>query len=360
MKSKIFLNSAVCAIALTGSVNAAEPTPVRSAHAEPVQGVAELTTIGRTAPAQEARLFSRATGIITECKVDIGDRVKSGDVLAVIEAPEIAHQIAGAKAKVAQMTARAELASALLKRTESLTANNAVSKQDLDERLATTKTAEADRLAAEAELQGFEEMDRFLTIRAPFDGTITARKIDRGAYVNGDPTNAESWLFSIARLNELRMVLFVPPTTALQIKKDQEAEVIFTDIPGKSFTAKVSRSSSLIEADSGTMRVELLLPNAEFAVPAGLSGIAKIKAPSISSNLLVPSNAVAIRDGVPQIALVEDGKVKFSKVHAGRTLGPKVEIISGIPENGEVILSPNALLRDGDPVAATPLVTAKK
>jgi RND family efflux transporter MFP subunit len=360
MNSKFLLHSTVLALVTTSTLHAAEPTPVRSAHAETAKGTTELTAIGRTAPAQEARLFSRATGLIRECKVDIGDRVKSGDVLAVIEAPEIAHQIAGAKAKVAQMTARAELAAALLKRTESLTANDAVSQQDLDERIATTKTAEADRLAAEAELQGFEEMDRFLTIRAPFDGTITARKIDRGAYVNGDPTNAESWLFSIARLNELRMVLFVPPTTALQIQNDQEAEVLFTDIPGKTFPAKVSRSSSLIEADSGTMRVELLLPNADFSVPAGLSGIAKIKAPSISSTLLVPSNAVAVRNGVSQIALVENEKVKFTPVQVGRTLGPKVEILSGIPENSEVILSPNALLRDGDPVAATPLATAKK
>jgi RND family efflux transporter MFP subunit len=360
MKSKFPLIATLCALALTPALEAADVPSVRTAKALPAAGVSELSALGRTAPAQQAHLFSRATGTIAESKADIGDRVKSGDVLAVIEAPEIAHKIAAARAKIAQLTARSELAHALLKRAESLAGDDAISAEELDERRSATQAAEADLLAAAAELSGFEETEGFLTIRAPFDGTIIARRIDRGDHVNGDTASPDAWLFHIARLNELRMVLHVPPGTALQIRNEQQADVQFSDIPGKTFAARVSRFSSLIEEQTGTMQVELTLPNADFAVPAGLSGTAKIKAESPTTALLIPSNAVATRDGVSQVALVEDGKVKFSVVKAGRTLGPKIEILSGLKPGGEVILSPNALLRDGDAVDAVPMAEVKK
>lgn len=351
---------ALIAAALSAPLLAEDAIKVRTVNPEPAPADTVLKATGRTAPAQEATLFARATGTVMELKVDIGDRVKEGDVLAVISAPEIPHEIDAARARVEQMKARQELASLLLSRGETLAESNAFSKETLDERRSTTKTAAADLLAAEAELSRLEELQRFLTIRAPFRGTITARRVDVGDHINGDPSSAEAWLFQIARLNELRMVLHVPPSTALQIKNGEEAGVSFVDLPGRDFTGKVTRSSGLIDSTSGTMRVELMLPNDEFTLPAGLSGIASIKAKTLSSVLMVPSNAIATREGIPNLALVESGKVKFYPVKPGRTLGPKVEVLSGIAAGGQVILSPNALLRDGDSVDASPMTTAKK
>lgn len=353
---RILLTTACLAL----PVFAEEPVKVRTAEPEASPAETLLKATGRTAPAQEASLFARATGTISELKVDIGDRVEEGDVLAVISAPEIPHQIDAAKARVEQMKARRELAAALLQRAETLAESNAFSRETLDERRSSTKTAAADLLAAEAELSGLEELQRFLVIRAPFKGTITARRIDVGDHINGDASSADAWLFQIARLNELRMILHVPPATALQIKNGEDAQVAFADLPGKDFTGKVTRSSGLIDSSSGTMRVELLLPNSDFTLPAGLSGIASINAKTLSSVLMVPSNAIATRNGITNLAVVEDGKVKFHPVKAGRTLGPKIEVLSGIEPGGKVILSPNALLRDGDPVDASPMTTAKK
>lgn len=350
------------AVATIGTASAAETAPVdvKTAHPAAPEAATFLQTIGRTAPAKQAALFSRATGIVSECRVDIGDRVKEGDVLAVIAAPEIAHQIAAARARVEQMKARLDLASVLLTRGESLAASNAFSKETLDERRSTTKTAEADVAAAEAELSTLIEMQNFLTIRAPFDGTITGRRIDRGDHVVRDQSGEDAWLFNIAQLKELRMVLFVPPATALQIRNGEPADITFTELPGRLFAAKVSRSSGLIDPSSGTMQVELTLPNEDFTLPAGLSGIARIQARSGPSVLMIPSNALATRDGIPNVALVENGKVKFQAVKPGRTMGPKIEVLSGLTAEGEVILSPNSLLRDGDPVKATPMASAKK
>ncbi|MBK1881946.1 efflux RND transporter periplasmic adaptor subunit [Luteolibacter pohnpeiensis] len=338
----------------------AAPTPVRVTHPAPADSLTAIRAIGRTAPAEQARLFSRATGIISERPVDIGDRVKAGQVLAVIDAPEIAHQIAAAEAQVQQTKARAELADALLKRSESLAKNSAVSQETIDERLATTKTAEADKLAAEAALATLQEQQRFLTIRAPFDGIITARQIDRGDHVNGDPSSLDAWLFQIARIDELRMILSVPPPGALHVKKGQTAEVEFADIPGKIFNATVARTNSLIDSASGTMQVELALPNPDLALPAGLSGDARIKNDSASAVLMVPSNAIATRDGVSQVAVAKSGKVSFVSVALGRTLGNQVEIFSGLTPSDDVIVSPNSLLQSGDAVAANPLATPAK
>src|SRR5690606_28034677 len=154
-------------------------------------------------------------------------------------------------------------------------------------------------------------------------------------------------------LKELRMVLHVPPSTALRIRNGDEAEVRFSDIPGRSFPGTVSRSSGLVEAESGTMQVELTLPHGDFALPAGLSGLADIKSKGATAVLMVPANSIATRNGIPNVALVEHGKVKFRPVHPGRTLGPQIEIRSGLTADLPVILSPNSLLRDGDPVNAT-------
>jgi RND family efflux transporter MFP subunit len=348
------------ALSAIQSATAQQPTEVRTANPAAPEGEIVLQTTGRTAPAKQARLFSRATGIISERRVDIGDRVKEGDVLAVIAAPEILHGIDAAKAKVEQMKARKELARALLSRGESLAASNAFSKETLDERRSTTKTSEADVLAAEADLRSLEEMQRFLTIRAPFDGTITARRVDVGDHVIGDQASENAWLFDIAQLKELRMVLFVPPATALRIKNGEEASVHFSDLPGREFSAKVSRSSGMIDTTSGTMQVELTLPNADFALPAGLSGIAKIKSQTATAVLMIPSNAVTNRDGIPNVALVENGKVKFQAIKPGRTMGPKIEILSGLTADRQIIVSPNSLLREGDPVNATPIAVSTK
>lgn len=357
---KTSVASLLLAIAAFHYATAQQPTEVRTAQPAAPEGEVVLHATGRTAPAKQARLFSRATGIISERRVDIGDRVKEGDILAVISAPEIPHEIDAAKAKVEQMKARQELAAALLSRGESLAASNAFSKETLDERRSTTKTAEADVLAAEADLRTLEEMQRFLTIRAPFDGTITARRVDAGDHVIGDQASENAWLFDIAQLKELRMVLFVPPSTALRIHNGEEADVHFSDIPNHVFSGKVSRSSGLIDATSGTMQVELTLPNPDFILPAGLSGIAKIKSQAATAVLMIPSNAVANREGVPNVAVVENGKVKFQVIKPGRTIGPEIEILSGLTSEGQVIISPNSLLQDGDPVNATPMVAVKK
>ena len=340
---------------LTGIAPAADAPVVRTAIARQAPAAAAISAIGRTVPIEQAFLFSRGTGTVAECKVDIGDRVSAGEVLAVIDAPELAHQIAAAEARIDLLDARAGLAAMLAERGEPLAATKAISSEDLDQRRTNARTSAAELAIARAELAELRQREDFLTIRAPFDGTITARRIDRGDHINGDTNSADAWLFHLARLTELRMVLHVPPDAALKIRTGGEALLRFPDMPGRELNAVVSRSSHLIDPRSGTMQVELTFPNPELEIPAGLSGNASFQAEGSSSRLIIPSNAVAIRGGSPNVAIVRNGSIRFQDVKTGRTLGASIEILGGLNAGDEVVISPNSQLRDGDTVSPDPL-----
>ncbi len=314
---------------------------------ERVAAAETLRLPARTQPIEEAEIFSRATGIVGERKVDIGDRVKAGEVLAVINAPEIQRRVERAQAAVAQAEARAALARSALVRARSLARDRVVAAETLDEREAAAKTAEADLQAAQAELHGEEEQQNFLTIRAPFDGIVAARRVDRGDHLRGDQSEPGRGLFQLVRLEELRVEVDAPPAAALRLRPGQVARVEFRELPGQSFAARVTRASGVIDRASGTMRFELSLPNVDLAIPAGLTGLATIEIPPAPGLVQVPTNAVFVRDGRSHVAKVQDGHVAFAPVETGRNLGAKIEILSGVSPDDRLILSPNALLQDG-------------
>lgn len=310
---------------------------------------------GRTEPAEQATIFSRSTGVIHERKVDIGDKVKEGDVLAVIDAPEIDRQIEVAQATIEQAEARAKVARTVASRSEGLLREKAVSREATEQSTATADELDASVRASKAELGRLKELQSFATIKAPFDSTVSARKVDRGDHVNGDPSSADAWLFQLVRINELRVVVQASPDLALRVEPGREGKVRFQELPGKVFTAKVTRTSRSIENVSGTMRVELLLKNEDRALPAGLTGTVSFDIEPGAGTFLVPNNTLIVRGGKASVASVVDGKVKMVSVAQGRNLGESVEVSSEGLGNAPLIVSPNALLREGDEVDAVPL-----
>ncbi len=314
------------------------------------EGGTTIRLPARTAPAEQASIFSRATGVISERRVDIGDTVKAGDILAVIDAPEIDRQIERARAGVAQAEANAALSRVALTRARAMAKNNVIAAEELDEREAGGKTAAADLLAAQAELNRLLDVQSFQTLRAPFDGVVSGRQVDRGDHVRGDQFQPEEWLFQLVRIDELRVELDAPPSAALQLRPGQAGTVTFSELPGRSFSATVTRASRVIDTESGTMRVEMLLPNEGNVLPAGLSGIATITADATAAALQIPTNALLVRDGRNMVAKVQAGKIAFLPVQVGRNLGTKIEILSGLSPDDNLILSPNALLTEGQSV----------
>ncbi len=328
------------------------PRTVRTVRPEAADGTAPLTLAGRTAPAEQALIASRASGFVAERRVDIGDRVKAGDVLVVIEAPEVEQELARARAAIDQMKARLALANATLERGESLVGKGHVSVQTLDERRAAKMVADADLAAALAEVKRLEEVQSFQTVRAPFDGVVVARQVERGDRVSAEASQQGSYLLRVAHMDTLRVEIDVPQSYALSVAPGIEAKVSFAELPGQILTARVERVSDLIDPASNTMRAELLMANAGTRIPSGLSGQVVLDLPLAAGAVTVPTNTLITRAGRQMVATADaEDRVALKPVVVAKDLGERVVLSSGVTADDRVIVSPNALLRPGDPVA---------
>jgi multidrug efflux system membrane fusion protein len=316
---------------------------VRVVRPEPAAGSFTLTLSGRTAPAEQAYISSRASGVVSERRVDIGDRVSAGDILLVIEAPEVAQELLRARAAVDQMKARLVLATVTLDRAASLVGKGHVSEQTVDERLAAKVAAQADLSSAEAEVKRLEEVVSFQTVKAPFAGTVVARQVERGDKVSADQNQQGGYLLRIARLDDLRIEIDVPQSSALDIKAGSGAHIVFAELPGERLAARVVRSSGLIDPASSTMRAELLMANPGNRIPAGLNGQVMIEVGHGPQAVTVPTNTLFTREGRQVVATVgDDDKVAFKAVTVTRDLGERVVISAGLAAQDRVIVSPNA------------------
>ncbi|MCU0796453.1 MAG: efflux RND transporter periplasmic adaptor subunit [Akkermansiaceae bacterium] len=338
---------------LISSLAAQGPATVRTVNPTAATEAQSYDLPGRTEPFEQAHLFSRATGVVKERFVDIGDRVKQDEVLAEIEVPELVHQRDQARAIADQAIARAETARLAAERAASLLDTKAISLEESEQRASAEAEAGAAARAAEAEVRRLDALIGFATLRAPFPATIAARRIDRGDFLRGNGSGIEEWAFHLVRLDKLRFAVAGTPDIALRVEPGTPAVVEFPEFPGRSFPAKVSRSSDLFDPASGTMRVELLLENPDFELPAGLSGSAVFKLDPAPGTWLVPTNTLILRDGKSMVGLVKDGKFTLIDVLPGRNLGDRMEMVStGLAADSAVIVSPNGMLVPGQEVVA--------
>lgn len=330
------------------------PAPiVRTVAPAPANGTSHYALPGRTEPVEAARVFTRATGIVQKRGFDIGDRVQAGDPLAVIDVPDLDRAVEAASATLEQAEVRAANAGTLAKRATDLLANHTVSQEEYDERAANANAADAAVRVAKAELARLQEQQKFAVVRAPFDAIVTARNFDRGDRVRGDSATSEGWLYHLARIDTLRFVTAATPDIALRLRTGSPAVVRFNEFPGRTFPATVAHLSRVFDTASGTMRAELLLDNANLALPAGLTGTVVFDLPPAKGTWRVPTNTLVLRAGQTLVATVgkDDSRVAFLEVLPGRNLGPAVEVTSAaLAADTAIITNPNAMLRAGDTV----------
>ncbi len=339
---------------------AQEKPTVRTVKPAPATAAGNYEIPGRTEPLESATIFTRATGIVSERKFDIGDAVKAGEVLAVIATPELDQEVIAARATVEQADARAKSSRTFSDRSAGLYASRAVSREESEQRGANADEAEAAMREAKANVSRLEEQQKFGTVTAPFDGIISARNFDRGDRMRGDASTQEGWLYRLVRLDTLRFVVNATPDLAMRLSKESEAKVRFNELPGKIFTAKVSRSSKVFDMANGTMRAELLIENKEMLLPAGLTGTAAFTLQPPAGTFLLPVNTFLVKQGRTMVATVQDGKVHFVDAASGRNTGTSLEVTSAAlqPET-PVIVNPNALLKEGDAVEVAAPEAAK-
>ncbi len=348
----------------------------------------ELTIPGTTMAYTEAYIYARASGYVTKRLVDIGDRVRAGQLLATIDAPDLDKQVAQARSalqesqsNLAQMEAQLHLGSLTWNRYKVLVAKGVLSRQEGDQQEANYRVAEANVAAARNTIQGNRENLERLTVlqayeqvRAPFDGVITARNIDVGALIgaqgSGLGTSSSSTpgttqagvqgnnegasgslsssanpatggaqggeMFAIADTNRLRILVSAPEVYAPDIHVGQRAVLSFEEMPNEKYEGRVTRTSASIDPNTRTLLVEVQVKNPARRLLPGMYAVVQFVDVKAKPPLVIPGEAIVIRDGKPAVALVRDNVIHFCSISIGRDYGTESEIVSGLKE-GDVI-----------------------
>lgn len=296
----------------------------------------------------EAPIFARVSGYLKRWDVDIGARVKAGQLLAEIDTPELYQQLEQAKADLVSAKSNEKLAEITAQRWKNLRATDSVSQQEADQKAGDLAAKTAAVAAAQANVNRYQTLESFKRITAPFDGIVTARKTDIGALINaGSGTGVE--LFSVADVHKLRVFARVPQIYASRIKIDMSAVLMVPEHPGKTFPAVLKRTSGAISATSGTLLAELEVDNKEGLLTPGSYAEIKLDLAGNSKAQRVPASALILRRGGVQLATVDkENRVVMKKVIVGLDLGSEVEILSGLDAADKVIETPPDSLEQGD------------
>lgn len=312
------------------------------------QASSEIQFSARLAPSREASLFARSSGFVEARYADIGTRVKAGEVLARISAPELEASLNSARAALNQREAELLLATRNRERVEPLGTAGAVSAQQVDELMGIEEVAKANLNAAKAEVARLQSELTYLTLKAPFDGVITERNIDRGDRVSPNDTRM---LYRIINSDVIRVQVDVPQPQLFRIEQASKASLIIAERPGQMIAVNFKRSSQELRADTGTVRIEYEFDNRELALPAGLNASLKIESNGKGNSVTVPANTIVYRDGgATLVVLNADNQVEFRKITLGKNFPTTVEVVQGVSVQDRVVVNPNALLKPGQQV----------
>jgi RND family efflux transporter MFP subunit len=310
-----------------------------------------------------ANINARASGYIDERYVDIGDRVKKGQLLAEITAPELDHQIAQAestlgqdKAAVQQVQANLDLARVTWGRDKPLVEKGfatqqqgTIDVQNVKALEANLAVAQANVAAQQAQVDVLHQQKAYQRVLAPFDGVITQRNVDVGTLVQADAVSG-TFMFTIMQSNEIRTQVFVPQDQAFGLRPGVEAVVRVPEIPSRAFPGKVTRIADALQPGTRTLLTEIDVPNPDGALAVGIYCTVELHIPRQTPSLLVPSEALIFNRDGPQVAVVEDGVVHIRKVSVARDLGTSLELNDGVKQGDKVVLNPAVNLAEGNRV----------
>ena len=321
--------------------------PTRSAVGE------ELVLPGAVQAYSEARIYARTNGYLKSWSVDIGSRVKKGQLLAEIDAPEVDQQLAQAIADLATARANEALSNTTNTRWKELLRTESVSKQDADEKNGDADAKRAIAASAAANLSRLRQLESFKHVIAPFDGVITARNTDIGALINAGES-AGSELFRLADTQKLRIYVQVPEPYAAAAKPGVEAELKFSEQAGKGYAATTVRTANALDPVLRTLQVELELDNTLHELFPGAYAEVHFKMAGNAQSVRLPANTVLFRAPGPQVATVDkQHRIRLKSIVQGRDFGGTIEVLSGLNPDDAVVVNPPDSIIDGGTVRVT-------
>ena len=349
------------AVAATAQQSRTLVPDVRVASVRAADSQITISLPATTLAFEAANVFARTSGYIEKRYVDIGDRVKAGALLADITAPELDHQIAQAKATLAQdqaslqqTEASRDLADVTNGRDSKLVKQGWLTLQQGDnDRLtlaaqkAAVGVAQSNIAAQEAQIRILEQEKAYQRVVAPFDGVITQRNIDNGSLVQSGST----FMFTLMHPDVIRTQVYVPQDEAFGLGPGVDAVVRVPEIPGRTFPGKVTRIASALQPGSRTLLTEIDVPNPDGALSPGIYCTIELFIPRKTPSMIIPSDAVVFdRDGL-HVAVVENGSAHLKKIAIVRDFGTEVEVHDGVKPGDQVILNPMVNLVEGSKVA---------
>jgi len=310
----------------------------------------ELVLPGNVDAFYTASIHGQVKGYVSEWRKDIGAKVKQGDVLAVVDTPELDQSVAVAQSELEKAKANLALAKVTATRWNSLRTTAAVSQQAADEKDADARARAAEVDAAQSNVDRMKAQKAFANIVAPFDGVVTARNVDVGSLVRADGLSAAP-LFTVADVHEMRIYVPVPETYAAAVKDGTKATLEVPEYPNRVFEATVETTSRAIDPKSRTLLVELLADNKDGSLHPGAFTRVHFKIPPDPNTYTVPASAMLYRDTEPRVATVgPDNRIVLKDVRIVRDLGTAVEIAGGVGHDERIVTNPPDSIGDGEEV----------
>jgi RND family efflux transporter MFP subunit len=351
---------------------------VTTIHPKAGEPTSALLLPGNIEPLYSAAVYARTEGYLERRNVDIGSKVKAGQVLAVISSPEVDQQLLQARATLAQSEASLQQAKATLEQAKAnaeltrltmerdlpLGQQHAISQQIVDEAVQANNARVADVAAAEANITAAQanvtanranvarllQMQSFEQVVAPFDGVITARNVERGDLASTGSTAAGKPLFNIAQSGTLRIQIDVPQSEAVNIQDGQKASIDVKERLGREYTGTVVRSAGSLDSAARTMLTEVQIDNGDGSLLPGMYAQVKFTLSEQRTSLIIPTSSLVIDQSGMHVVTVQNNKVRFAPVVIGRDMGTQVEVLRGIQNSDTLVASPSDLLHEGQNV----------
>jgi RND family efflux transporter MFP subunit len=310
----------------------------------------DLTLPGNVQAFNSAPIYARVSGYLKKWYVDIGAKVKAGQLLAEIDVPDQDQQLAQAKADLGTAVANQKLSSQTAVRWNALAKESAAAPQDVDEKNADLAAKTAAVASARANVARLQDLTSFKRITAPFDGTVTSRSVDVGALVTvGAPGTVP--LFTVSDTSKVRIYVNVPQNYSATLSPGMAATFTVPEYPGETFTATLAATAQAVDATTGTVLIQLQSDNSQSRLKPGGYAQVRFDLPAAANAIRLPASALIFNDDGTAVAVVgRDGTVRVKPVKILRDYGTSVEIASGVGRTERVIDNPPDALKPGDKV----------
>jgi RND family efflux transporter MFP subunit len=346
-----FLNRKTESDALAKETDAVAVPTVAVVQPLSAGGNDELVLPGNLQAYIESPIFARTNGYLVRWTKDIGSKVEKGELLAVIDTPEVDQELSQARAGREQVKSALGLAKISADRWANLRKTDSVSQQEADQQASGYQQAQANLQASDANVRRLEELESFKNVYSPFSGVLTRRNVDPGALINSGAGAAGRELFDVARVDPLRVYASVPQAYAPNIKVGMKAAITLQEFPGQKFLGTVVRTADAIDPGTRTLNTEVDVPNKDGKLLPGSFGEVHFATGTSVPRLTIPVNAMLFRAEGPRVAVIgNDNIVRLRPITIGRDFGATLEILDGLEVSDRIVINPSDSLEEGQKV----------